>query len=169
MAISIGYLKDVNILRIHTKHDRVEELEKIEDFYFDLLSILFSGESMVFITKQPQKYSYGVGMENSYYLKVNKDTLLINEIDNCNKEFLKSIISAEEFRRGLLILVKNNNTILSEIDLEGIMEKLNKEKDSSISNFPFIYSDDDGETICLHSIAVSSIDLEHLANKYISN
>ncbi len=87
MAININYNITDKVLCVNTEHNNLDELEVIENFYFKISCEIFLNESIILVTKQPQEYSFGKGMEKSYNLKIDKINVLINKIDKCENDF----------------------------------------------------------------------------------
>jgi hypothetical protein len=163
MAININYNITDKLLCVNTGHNNLDELGIIENFYFKISCKIFLNESTILVTKQPQEYSFGKGMEKSYNLKIDKSKVLINKVDKCENAFLKSLIQSEEFKRGLLILVKTNKDLL-ESDVKMILEATNYIKPRFNSLLTFIFCEDDGDSICLYNTGIDIDFLQSLRN-----
>lgn len=161
MFKSIEYKSDNSFIRITTVRSDTEGLEFVEDFFFKILFFVLVDEPVKLITIEPKKYSFGQGVETNYILRIGKDKVLVNEISKCTSGLLKSISNEEEFRRGLLFLVKSNKDI-SENEIAMILEIVNRKQGDLPAYLKLICCEDDGRSLCLYNVHLKDEFLQSL-------
>jgi hypothetical protein len=148
MEKQIKYSDTKNFILVNTQHFSLRELEEVETYYLKVLSMLLLGHPVTIVTKQPQEYSFAQGLGKSHKSKIGKVQVLITEISECSSELLKSISQEEEFKRGLLLLVKADKS-LDENEIQTILSIVENQAANLPSRLVLIYCEDDGDSICL--------------------
>ena len=148
MSIKLKYNITDRAICISTKHDTFIELKVIERLYFKILREVFLNKSLLLITRQPQKYSFGEGLANKYFLRFGKETLMVNKIDTANELLLESISQEEEFKRGLLILIYSIRDLIDS-ELKMALENIMSGNSKLNSSLKLVICEDDGDTFCL--------------------
>ena len=154
MALNIKYYSLENFICVDTEHTEMLDLNSVENLYYKILCDIFLNKSVTLITKQPQEYSFGSGMEKSCKVKLNNLSVLINKIDNCNSDLLGLLSQDEEFRRGLLFIVEANEDLVKQ-EIEEILLAADNEGTRGSSSFTFSYCRNDGASICLYNTNIN--------------
>jgi hypothetical protein len=156
MKVIIDNSLDINQIWITVNCTNLQEIQKREKFYETILSKVLNGSPLILITITPKDYSLGFEYNNSGSKTINDKVVLINNFINYELELIENVVLSEEFRRTLLIIVKAER-ILSDTELEDILDLLKGKSDSNINNV--IYCEDDGDSLCLYR---TNFDLEKL-------
>lgn len=164
MAITTEYRESKNSIIISFSHDNLKDLEKIENFYFQILCKIFIGKQLYILTIEPQRHSLLEKVEVFYEIIVKGIKILINEIENVEYSILQDISASEEFARSLLYIVHSENVLNNE-DIESIV-RLRMDKQLK----PYIklaFCEDDGASLYLYNTNVDLKDLVHLQEKHL--
>jgi hypothetical protein len=150
MAMEVNSNVKGNAIYVDTKHFTLEELHLVEKFYCEILSKIFQLKTINMITIEPQKYSFAQGIKENYLLYNNGSNLLISEIENSDLDFLESISQSEEFKRGLLLLLKCDKNLIKE-KINDIL-KITSQDDVEISlKATVIFCQNDGNTLVIYN------------------
>ncbi len=156
MKINIENKISNKLLWLNTGYSNAEEFALVKKLYLEILSKTLMGRSIKIITIAPQEYSLGYDFKGANFKTLNNQSYLISSIGHCDLELLQKVVSSEEFRRTLLIIVKSSCD-LSDSELPDIVG-LVKSKLVTMSN-EIIFCEDDGDSLCLYN---SDIDLTEL-------
>jgi hypothetical protein len=128
-------------------YEKVEELELIEKFFLKVLMACFLHENIKLVTREPQKYSLGYEFESHSKIKIGKTDVLITDV-NCDIRLLKEITQSEEFKRGLLFLIKGDSNFI-ENTISRVLEI--QIGSHSILKDTVVLCEDDGNTLLLYN------------------
>jgi len=142
------------------------EIELREQFDKTVLLKLLDGSSMSLITFAPQKYSLAHDIGHCQSKILGDNCFLVNSIVSCDPELIKKIVSSEEFRRTLLVVVKER-AALPDSDLIKLLDLVKGR--SAIEIAGVIYCEDDGNSLCLYNMAIDLKDLMFMARTLTAN
>lgn len=156
MRIRIDNSISNNLVLVSVTCSNLEELELRKNFYKTILLEFLNDSSINLITIEPQDYSLAYYIDNYQQRNIKGHHFGINNISHCNFELIEAIVSSEEFRRTLLIIVKMQ-THLSDDNLISVLDLI---KGKSIPDLNgVVYCEDDGDSLCLFN---TTVDLEQI-------
>lgn len=113
---------------------------------------MFSNQNIKVVTEDPQKYSLGYEFKFHSKMDFDKTEVLINNVINCGINVLEDINQSEEFKRGLLILIKGSGNSIEDTILEVL--KLQKGMHAILKD-AVVFCEDDGASLLLYNSALT--------------
>src|SRR5437762_2563368 len=160
MKISIDNNISNKLIWVTVSCSNPEEIESREQFYKKVLVRLLDGSSISLITFAPQDYSLAHDICYCQLRIVSGNRFLINGIASCDPQLIEKVVSSEEFRRTLLVIVKERSA-LSDGDLIKLLELVKGRPDIEMQGV--IYCEDDGNSLCLFNTTVHLEELIFMA------
>lgn len=151
MRIRIDNSISNNLVIVTVICSNLEELELRKNFYKTILLQFLNDSSINSITIEPQDYSLAYDIDNYQQRNVKGHHFGINNITHCNLELIEAIVSSEEFRRTLLLIVKTQSH-LSDANLMSILDLIKGKDISDLKGV--VYCEDDGDSLYLYNTTV---------------
>lgn len=162
MRIRIDNSISSNLVIVTVSCSNLEELELRKNFYKAILFQFLNDSSINSITIEPQDYSLAYDIDNYHQRNVKGHHFGINNIIHCNLELIEAIVSSEEFRRTLLIIVKTQ----SHLSDKNLMSVLDLIKGKDISDLKgVVYCEDDGNSLYLYNTTVDFEEILSMSKK----
>ena len=121
-------------------------------FFYRVVEAVFLLKNILIVILDPQEYSFGYGEKGSYILKLRKGSALLSYVESCDTGQLDAIVHSEEFRRGLMLLIKGEK-VLKEKDIENLIQIKNAGEFANMhSENRTVYCEDDGASIYIINI-----------------
>jgi hypothetical protein len=157
--MNIEHQYNGDCISIITAYEKVEEITLIERFFLKVLKASFLDQNIKVVTKGPQKYSLGYELGSHSKIDVGKTEVLINDVTKCGLNLLEDINQSEEFKRGLLILIKGYSNSIEDTMLAVL--KIQKGIHAELKD-TVVFCEDDGAGLLLYNSALTIEFLEYL-------
>jgi hypothetical protein len=158
-------IKDIAITKVQISYENMTEAKTLEGLYLTLLEKIFIDKpALVLEIGSEKKYSitYDLGPVSEF--KIGRTNYNISMLDACTRSLLESINDADEFSRGLLILLTGQN--IKAVDKEEIVKYVHYKL--GLENLPYetVFCENDGLSLCFYNCTLPHTDLNEIVEKY---
>lgn len=162
MKISIESDIDKKLLWLNASYESADEFTIVKKLYLEILSQTLIGSSIKVITIAPQEYSLAYEFNHTNLITINGQRFLLSSISDCDLELLRKVISSEEFRRSLLVIVKRTFDLTDNelLDIVGVLENTPVSLGDEI-----VFCEDDGDSLCLYNSEINLLELISISKK----